>query len=158
MKKIIAISLLTAVIGVFGYMAIAENSMPGPFETVYAQNSRDKEIQLLARCVNGEARGEPYIGQVAVAAVILNRVRHPSFPDTLTGVIYQPGAFTAVNDGQINVPIDTSSKVYRACEDALNGWDPTGGAIYYYNPRKTTNQWIYSRPTVTIIKNHVFAK
>ena len=78
---------LTAVIGVFGYMAIAENSMPGPFETVYAQNSRDKEIQLLARCVNGEARGEPYIGQVAVAAVILNRVRHPSFPDTLTGVI-----------------------------------------------------------------------
>lgn len=119
----------------------------------YEQN----ELQLLARCVNGEARGEPYEGQVAVAAVILNRVESPSFPNSIAGVIYQPGAFTAVTDGQINVPIDTASSVYRACQEAMNGTDPTGGAIYYYNPEKTTNQWIYSRQVVTVIGKHRFA-
>ncbi len=119
----------------------------------YEQN----ELQLLARCVNGEARGESYEGQVAVAAVILNRVESPSFPNSIAGVIYQPGAFTAVSDGQINVPIDTTSSVYRACEEAMNGTDPTGGAIYYYNPEKTTNQWIYSRQVVTVIGKHRFA-
>ena len=129
-------------------------------QSVFAQNpsSRENEIQLLARCVNGEARGEEYVGQVAVAAVILNRVAHPSFPNTLAGVIYQPGAFTAVTDGQINVPIDPNSTVYKACEDAMNGWDPSSGAIYYYNPAKTTNQWIYSREVICRIGNHVFAK
>lgn len=126
--------------------------------SAYAQNFSNNDTQLLARCVNGEARGESYIGQVAVAAVILNRVRHPSFPNSLSGVIYQPGAFTAVSDGQINVPIDPNSQVYKACSDALNGWDPSGGAIYYYNPEKTTNQWIYSRPVVKKIGKHVFAK
>ena len=115
------------------------------------------EAQLLARCVNGEARGEPYDGQVAVAAVILNRVKHEAFPNTINGVIYQPGAFTAVTDGQINVPIDVNSTVYKACQDALNGSDPSGGAIYYYNPAKTTNKWIYSRQVVKTIGNHKFA-
>ncbi|MBE6988419.1 MAG: spore cortex-lytic enzyme, partial [Ruminococcaceae bacterium] len=100
--------------------------------------------------------GEPYEGQVAVGAVILNRVDHPSFPDTISGVIYQPGAFSALNDGQYDKPIADSAR--RAATDALNGWDPSGGAIYYYNPAKTTNQWIYSRPVIGKIGKHVFAK
>ncbi len=128
-------------------------------KTAFAQRSGySDEVQILARCVNGEARGEEYVGQVAVAAVILNRVEHPSFPNTLAGVIYEPGAFTAVSDGQIDVPIDPNSTVYKACEDALNGWDPSGGAIYYYNPAKTTNKWIYSREVICTIGNHVFAR
>ncbi len=128
-------------------------------ETAYAENEDNKkDVQLLARCVNGEARGEPYIGQVAVAAVILNRVKHPSFPNTLAGVIYQPRAFTAVSDGQINVSIDEDSSIFKACTDAMNGWDPSGGAIYYYNPAKTTNKWIYSRQVIKTIGKHKFAK
>lgn len=130
----------------------------GMQKSVTAAGSYSNELQLLARCVNGEARGEPYEGQVAVAAVILNRVKHPSFPNTIAGVIYQKGAFTSTADGQINVPISENSSVYRACRDAMNGWDPTGGAIYYYNPKKTTNQWIYSREVVKIIGSHRFAK
>ena len=122
-----------------------------------AVNFSQSDIQLMARCVNGEARGEPYAGQVAVAAVILNRVKHSSFPNSIPGVIYQPGAFTATVDGQINVPIATDSTVYKACRDALNGWDPSGGAIYYYNPAKTTNKWIWSRPIITVIGRHNFA-
>lgn len=127
-------------------------------QVVSAAGNYQNELQLLARCVNGEARGEPYTGQVAVAAVILNRVKHPSFPNTISGVIYQKGAFTATVDGQINVPISEGSSVYKACRDAMNGWDPTGGAIYYYNPQKTTNQWIYSREVIKIIGSHRFAK
>lgn len=128
--------------------------------SAYAQEEpeRDHDVQLLARAVNGEARGEPYIGQVAVAAVILNRVQHPSFPNTIAGVIYQPRAFTAVADGQINAPIAEDTTVYKACEDAINGWDPSGGAIYYYNPEKTTNDWIYSREVIKTIGKHVFAR
>jgi len=118
-------------------------------------NSSD--IQLMARCVNGEARAEPYIGQVAVAAVILNRINHPSFPNSLSGVIYQPGAFTATSDGQINVPIDPNSTVFKACREAMNGSDPSGGAIYYYNPAKTTNKWIWSRKVIKTIGKHKFA-
>lgn len=130
------------------------NSLPA-----YAQsNSYSKNVELLARAVNGEARGEVYEGQVAVAAVILNRVDHPSFPNTIAGVIYQPGAFTAVSDGQIDVPISHNSTVYKACQDAMNGWDPSGGAIYYYNPRTATSKWIYSRPVITTIGNHIFAR
>lgn len=125
-------------------------------EDVYAVNASANDKQLLARAVNGEARGEPYEGQVAVAAVILNRVRHSSFPNTISGVIYQPGAFTAVSDGQINVPIDTNSTVYKACNDALNGWDPSGGAIYYFNPDTATNKWIWSRPLIVKIGKHRF--
>lgn len=116
------------------------------------------EKQLLARAVHGEARGEPYEGQVAVAAVILNRVRHSSFPNTISGVIYQPGAFTAVADGQINVPISEDSTVYKACEDAINGWDPSGGAIYYFNPDTATNSWIWSRPLIVKIGKHRFCR
>lgn len=114
------------------------------------------DIQLMARAVNGEARGEPYEGQVAVAAVILNRVKSPSFPNSISGVIYQPGAFTAVSDGQINVPIASDSTVYKACQDAMNGWDPTNGAIYYFNPDTATNAWIWSRPLIKVIGKHRF--
>ena len=112
----------------------------------------------MARAVNGEARGEPYEGQVAVAAVILNRVKHSSFPNSVSGVIYQPGAFTAVSDGQINVPIASDSTVYKACRDAMNGWDPSGGAIYYFNPDTATSSWIWSRTLIKQIGKHRFCK
>ena len=125
----------------------------------FAESARSSsDIQLLARAVNGEARGEPYEGQVAVAAVILNRVKHSSFPNSISGVIYQPGAFTAVADGQINVPIDPNSTIYKACQDAMNGWDPTNGCIYYFNPDTATNAWIWSRPHVITIGKHRFCK
>ncbi len=114
----------------------------------------EANINLLARIISAEARGEPYTGQVAVGAVVLNRVEHPSFPDTISGVIYQNGAFTAVNDGQFWQPVAASA--YNAARDALNGWDPSGGAIYYYNPAKTSNRWIRSRPVITTIGDHVF--
>ncbi len=114
----------------------------------------ESEISLLARIISAESRGEPYEGQVAVGAVILNRIDHPSFPNTLAGVIYQPSAFTCVTDGQINENVSDSAK--KAAQDALNGWDPTGGAIYYYNPAKTTNKWIYSRPVISTIGKHKF--
>lgn len=111
-------------------------------------------VSLLARIISAEARGEPYVGQVAVGAVILNRIEHPSFPDTLSGVIYQNGAFTAITDGQFNEPVADSA--YQAARDALNGWDPTGGCIYYYNPDKTSNKFIWSREIVTVIGSHRF--
>ena len=116
------------------------------------------DVQLLARAINGEARGEPYEGQVAVGAVILNRVADSRFPNTIAGVIYQSGAFTAVADGQINVPIDSSSSVVKAAQDALNGWDPTDGAVYYFNPATATNKWIWSRPLIKTIGKHRFCK
>ncbi len=112
------------------------------------------EIDLLARTISAEARGEPYEGQVAVGAVILNRVEHPSFPNTIAGVIYQSGAFSCIDDGQINQPVAESSK--RAAVDALNGWDPSGGCIYYYNPVTATSKWIRSRPIMLTIGKHVF--
>lgn len=121
-----------------------------------ASGSSNSNLYLLARIISAEARGEPYEGQVAVGAVVLNRVKHPSFPNTLSGVIYQNGAFTAIVDGQFDQPI--SSQSYQAARDAMNGWDPSGGAIYYYNPAKTTNTWIYSREVIKTIGNHVFAK
>jgi N-acetylmuramoyl-L-alanine amidase len=122
----------------------------------YAQGSNISDEQLLARAINGEARGEPYEGQVAVGAVILNRVKDPNFPNTIAGVIYQPGAFTAVSDGQINVPIDPGSTVVKAARDALNGWDPTDGCIYYWNPSTATSSWIWSRKIVAKIGKHNF--
>lgn len=112
------------------------------------------DIKLVATIVSAEARGEPYSGQVAVAAVILNRVEHPTFPNTLAGVIYQPGAFSCLTDGGVNAPVADSS--YKAVRDAINGWDPSGGAIYYYNPEKSTNKWILSRPIITVIGKHRF--
>ncbi len=113
-------------------------------------------VNLLARIISAEARGEPYTGQVAVGAVILNRIQHPSFPDTLSGVIYQNGAFTAIVDGQFNQPVSDSA--YKAAKDALNGWDPTGGCIYYYNPAKTSNAFMHSKPTIMVIGSHRFCK
>ena len=111
-------------------------------------------LNLLARIIHGEARGEPYNGMVAVGAVILNRVDNPNFPSTIAGVIYQKGAFDAVSDGQINLSPSTQS--YNAARDALNGWDPTGGAIYYFNPATATNKWIWSRPHAITIGKHRF--
>lgn len=115
----------------------------------------NNDLYLLAKCVHAEARGESYTGQVAVAAVILNRVKSASFPNTISGVIYQPWAFTAVNDGQIN--LEPNQSAYNAARDAMNGWDPTYGAIYYYNPATATSKWIYSRKTTITIGKHVFA-
>lgn len=126
---------------------------------VYAVGSaQTSNVQLLARAINGEARGEPYEGQVAVGAVIMNRVKSPNFPNTIAGVIYQSGAFTAVSDGQINVPIAQGSTVLKAAQDALNGWDPSGGAIYYFNPNTATSKWIWSRHIIKTIGKHHFCK
>ena len=128
-----------------------------PKNVTAASNSNStSDVQLLARAINGEARGEPYEGQVAVGAVILNRVKSSKFPNTIAGVIYEPGAFTAVSDGQINVAISEGSTVVKAARDALNGWDPSGGAIYYFNPATATNKWIWSRPLIKTIGKHRF--
>lgn len=113
------------------------------------------DTYLLARCIYGEARGESYTGQVAVGAVVLNRVRSKDFPNTISGVIYQKHAFTAVSDGQINLTPDQTA--INAAKDAMNGWDPTGGCLYYYNPVTATSEWIFSRETVITIGKHVFA-
>ena len=114
------------------------------------------DIRLMANAVYGEARGEPYTGQVAVAAVIINRVQSASFPNTAAGVIYEPGAFTAVADGQINLTPNATAK--KAVQDALNGWDPTGNALYYFNPDTATSSWIWSRPQIKKIGKHIFCK
>ena len=116
-------------------------------------NSNDR--YLLAKVIYAEARGESYTGQVAIAAVVLNRVEDSRFPNTVAGVIYQPWAFTAVNDGQIN--LEPNAKAYQAADDALNGWDPTYGCVYYYNPQTATSKWIFSTKKVTQIGKHVFA-
>lgn len=118
-----------------------------------SQSSSD--LYLLAKCVYAEARGESYVGQVAVAAVILNRVKSSSFPNTISGVIYQPWAFTAVHDGQIN--LEPNQTAINAARDAMNGWDPTYGCLFYYNPAIATSKWIYSRQVVVTIGKHVFA-
>ncbi len=119
-----------------------------------SNQNNSSDYQLLARLISAEARGEPYMGQVAVGAVVLNRIEHPSFPDTMSGVIYQKGAFSCLNDGQFYEPISESA--YRAASDAINGIDPSGGAIYYYNPKIATNKWIFSRPVITTIGDHRF--
>ena len=116
---------------------------------------QESELSLLARLVSGEARGEPYIGQVAVAAVVLNRVRSDAFPDTISGVIFQPGAFDAVWDGQFD--LTPTASCIRAARDAINGWDPTGGCVYYYNPSTATNEWIWTRQVQLTIGRHAFA-
>ena len=123
-----------------------------------AKSTSTSDIQLMARAINGEARGEPYEGQVAVGAVILNRVKDSRFPNSISGVIYQPGAYTAVSDGQINAAISEGSTVYKAAQDAINGWDPTSGCVYYFNPNTATNKWIWSRPLVKTIGKHRFCK
>lgn len=120
-------------------------------------NSKDM-VDLLARLINGEARGEPYTGQVAVGAVVMNRVKSSEFPDTISGVIYQKGQFSSVTDGQFNKPISEDSTVYKAAREAINGSDPTGGCIYFYNPKTSKSKWIFTRPVVVTIGKHNFAK
>ena len=119
-----------------------------------SQGVTSSDLYLLACCIYGEARGESYTGKVAVGAVVMNRIRSSSFPNTISGVIYQKGAFTCVDDGQIN--LGTNSECQKAAQDALNGWDPTGGAIYYFNPNTATSAWIWSRPQLTTIGKHIF--
>ena len=138
--------------GIAGPATLAKIGLPSGTSS----GSQSATVNLLAMAINGEARGEPYTGQVAVGAVILNRVKHSSFPNSVAGVIYQPGAFDAVSDGQINMAV--SASCIRAAQDALGGWDPAHGAIYYYNPKTATNSWIKSRPVVASIGKHVFCR
>ena len=119
-------------------------------------SSNSNDVNLLARLIYGEARGEPYTGQVAVGAVVMNRVKNSSFPNTISGVVYQSGSFDVVSDGQINLSPNSTAK--KAAQDALNGWDPSYGAIYYFNPKTATNKWIWSRPVTVVIGNHRFCK
>lgn len=151
---LVIICIIFQIIGIYIFLKQAK------LTEVYAasKSSSTSDLQLMARAINGEARGEPYEGQVAVGAVILNRVKSSKFPNTIAGVIYQSGAFTAVSDGQINVPIEEGSTVLKAAQDAMNGWDPTGGAIYYFNPNTATNKWIWSRPLIKTIGKHRFCK
>ena len=121
-----------------------------------SSSNNSSNVNLIAKAIYGEARGEPYTGQVAVGAVIMNRVKSSKFPNTISGVIYQKGAFDAVSDGQINLNPDSTAK--KAAQDALNGWDPSYGAIYYFNPSTATNKWIWSRPLTVTIGKHRFCK
>lgn len=157
-RKIIKIIIIIGlfIIAIFGFLTFF--SKEKQTQVYAASGSSTSDLQLMARAINGEARGEPYEGQVAVGAVILNRVKDSKFPNTIAGVIYQSGAFTAVADGQINVPIAEGSTVLKAARDAMNGWDPTGGAIYYFNPNTATNKWIWSRPLIKTIGKHRFCK
>jgi len=140
--------------GIAGPKTLAAMGISSSSSSSGAYSSND--IYLLAKLIAAEARGEPYTGQVAVGAVVLNRVEHSSFPDTIAGVIYQNGAFSCVTDSNWNVaPTDTAK---RAAQDAINGWDPSGGAIYYYNPAKTTNKFMLSRPVIVVIGNHRFCR
>jgi spore cortex-lytic enzyme len=136
-------------------LGIFESSNTSGSSNSNDSSNHENNVWLLASLINGEARGESYTGQVAVGAVVLNRVRHASFPNTISGVIYQSGQFEAVADGQINLTPSTSC--LNAARDAMNGWDPTNGAIYYWNPKTATNKWMLSLPITTIIGNHAFA-
>ena len=129
-------------------------TLSGSTSTSSTSSTSNSNLYLLSCCVYGEARGESYTGKVAIAAVVLNRVKSSNFPNTISGVIYQTGAFICVSDGQINM--GTNDECTRAAQDALNGWDPTYGSIYYYNPKTATNAWIRSRPVVVTIGNHIF--
>lgn len=138
--------------GIAGSDTLSALGIKGSEDSFGEYNSADYE--LLARIISAEARGESYLGQVAVGAVVLNRIEHPSFPDTLSGVVYQNGAFSCLNDGQFYEPITDSA--YSAARDAINGLDPSGGAVYYYNPATATSKWIFNREVITTIGNHVF--
>ncbi len=142
--------------GVAGPKTLAAMGINGESQTNNTSTYSDADIALLARLIYGEARGESYVGQVAVGAVVMNRIKSSSFPNTMSGVIYQRYAFTAVDDGQINLTPNATAR--KAAQDAMNGWDPTYGAIYYYNPATATSKWIFSRQTTIVIGNHVFAK
>lgn len=140
--------------GVAGPATLRALGMESAASTGGAAAGQADSVALLARVISAEARGEPYSGQVAVGAVILNRVEHPSFPNTIAGVVYQPGAFTCMVDGQIDQPVADSAR--RAAQEALNGSDPSGGAIYYFNPSTATSAWIWSRPLIKVIGKHRF--
>ncbi len=146
--------------GIVGAQTAAKLGVPAPRSGGTggggAAPGNSNDAYLLARVVYGEARGETYTGKVAVAAVVLNRVRNSQFPNTMAKVIYQPGAFSIVDDGQINLSPD--QEALKAARDALNGWDPSGGALFYYAPAKTRNQWIRQRPVIVTIGEHVFCK
>ena len=169
MRKYIICFFVIFILSIMLYSSININSI-NIFNnfTIYGKNTEssittDKEAngsdmtELLARLINGEARGEPYEGQVAVAAVILNRVKSPKFPNTIASVIYQKSQFSCVTDGQFNEPIEENSTVYKAAQEAMNGADPTNGALYFYNPAKTKSKWLFSLPTTMTIGKHVFA-
>ena len=147
------------VVGASTYKALGMNSsyqaLQGANGGSATNGHTSSDVYLLAKTIYAEGRGEPYVGQVAIGAVIMNRIRSAAFPNTISGVVYQKGAFTAVDDGQINLtPNETAMKAAR---DAINGWDPTGGALYYYNPAVATSAWIFDRQTVTVIGKHIFA-
>lgn len=142
--------------GIVGEKTLAALGITSSSQTSSTSSSNSSNLNLLSRLVYAEARGEPYVGQVAVAAVVLNRVASSSFPNTISGVIYQSGAFDVVGDGQINLSPDATAK--KAAQDAINGWDPTSGCIYYFNPSTATSSWIWSREQVLTIGNHIFCR
>lgn len=144
------------IVGTATLKALGMSASNGSGSSSSSGTNTDGNLYLLARLVYGEARGEPYKGQVAVAAVVLNRVKSSQFPNSVSGVIYQSGAFSVVNDGQINLTPDETA--IKAARDAMNGYDPTNGCLYYYNPAKTTNQWMLSKPVLLVIGNHSFFK
>lgn len=144
-----------AALGMNDSVRVLENNGSSSSSATANSQYTSSDLYLLAKCIHAEARGESYTGQVAVGAVILNRVKSDSFPNTISGVIYQKGAFTAVSDGQIN--LEPNQTAMNAAADAVNGWDPTYGCLYYYNPAVATSSWIFSRQTVTTIGKHVFA-
>ena len=142
--------------GIAGPATLSAMGIVSTSSSSSSTSNNTTNLNLLSKLIYGEARGETYKGQVAVAAVVLNRVKSPLFPNTVSGVIYQSGAFTAVSDGQINLSPDSTAR--KAAQDALNGWDPSYGAIYYFNPNTATNSWIWSRPQTITIGRHIFCK
>ncbi|MGN1299641.1 MAG: spore cortex-lytic enzyme [Candidatus Scatovivens sp.] len=142
--------------GIVGPKTLAALGINSSSSSSSGSSSNNSNLNLLSKLIYAEARGEPYKGQVAVGAVVLNRVSSPSFPNTVSGVIYQSGAFTVVSDGQINLTPNSTAK--KAAQDAINGWDPTSGCIYYFNPATATSSWIWSRPQVVQIGKHIFCK
>ncbi len=142
--------------GIAGPKTLKFLGLGGSSSSSSSSSYSQSDINLLAKLIAAEARGESYTGQVAVGAVVLNRVAHSSFPDSIAGVIYQKGAFSCVNDSNWNVSATSTS--LKAARDCINGWDPSGGAIYYYNPAKTSNSFMFSRPVITTIGSHVFCK
>ena len=157
--KFLIIMLLNLCIAGFVALFAARNTDVPVLSRIGSRSNErqaNTDYDLLARIISAESRSEPYAGQVAVGAVILNRVQHPSFPDSIAGVIYQPGAFSALDDGQFDETVAESA--FRAATDAMNGSDPSGGAIYYYNPKRSSNEWMRSRQVIATIGDHAFCK
>lgn len=142
--------------GIAGKLTLNAMGISSSNSSSSSGGNNSNDLNLLSRVVYSEARGEPYVGQVAVAAIVLNRVSHSSFPNSVAGVVYQSGAFDAVSDGQINLTPDSTAR--KAAQDAINGWDPTYGCIYYFNPSTATSKWIWSRPQVLTIGKHIFCR